>query len=472
MSRVEFLEPVPEVCGVSSEPIENWNWINSNLGKQVNKSKTIEVAKKYGIEHNNSNALASEFIYNLCIEEESNCKECSLKATCKSFSLIKPENEVTFADFFCGAGGLSLGFEQAGLAPIIANDIDPWFVSTYAYNRPKMDIEYHIGDIAEWVEMNKNKKFNLDIVSGGAPCQSFSNANRQRVENDPRNKLYIELIKATKIINPKILLIENVGGILKEFEGIIQDLDSIGFKAKHIVVNASEFGIPQNRKRVFFIGANKAEFKDPESIIDEIVLSIEKHRRPEKVSLKEALKDLPKLEAYRKKNDTKFNNTKSGFSLILHDLKNASDYIKWINDNTKSKTPLFNHKARYNNDRDIEIFGLLSEGENSLSEKISHLNPYSNRNGIFKDKYFKLKSGEPCKTITAHMRYDCNMYIHPNQARGLTAREAARVQSFPDDYSFLGNFQRLYQQVGNAVPPKLAYAIGESIKNTLEKQQQ
>jgi DNA (cytosine-5)-methyltransferase 1 len=94
--------------------------------------------------------------------------------------------------------------------------------------------------------------------------------------------------------------------------------------------------------------------------------------------------------------------------------------------------------------------------------------PYRSRNHIFKDKYFKLRYDEPCRTITAHMRFDCNMYIHPEQPRGLTVREAARVQGFPDDYAFAGTFQRLYQQVGNAVPPPMAQDIAVAIKRSLD----
>jgi DNA (cytosine-5)-methyltransferase 1 len=110
----------------------------------------------------------------------------------------------------------------------------------------------------------------------------------------------------------------------------------------------------------------------------------------------------------------------------------------------------------------------LNPGENSLSPQIADLMPYKTRNHIFTDKYFRLRYNEPSKTITAHMRWDCNSYIHPEQPRGLTAREAARLQSFPDDYVFAGTFQRLYQQIGNAVPPILASLLGTHILRHLD----
>lgn len=127
-----------------------------------------------------------------------------------------------------------------------------------------------------------------------------------------------------------------------------------------------------------------------------------------------------------------------------------------------------NHKARYNNDRDIEIYGRMEPGDRSDDPKIADIMPYARRNGIFKDKYFKLENDKVCKTITAHMKFDCNMYIHPTQARGLTPREAARVQSYPDDYFFRGAYTKTYMQIGNSVPPLLGRAIAHVIKSHMK----
>jgi DNA (cytosine-5)-methyltransferase 1 len=128
---------------------------------------------------------------------------------------------------------------------------------------------------------------------------------------------------------------------------------------------------------------------------------------------------------------------------------------------------VFNHKARYNNDRDIEIFGRMLPGDKSDSERIADIMPYKSRSNIFKDKYYKLKPNDICKTITAHMKFDCNMYIHPNQARGLTPREAARVQSYPDDYMFCGTYTKTYMQIGNSVPPLMSRIIAKIISKYL-----
>ena len=141
----------------------------------------------------------------------------------------------------------------------------------------------------------------------------------------------------------------------------------------------------------------------------------------------------------------------------------ATEYVNLINQNKTNKV-VYNHKARYNNDRDIEIFRRMIPGDKSDSERIADIMPYKSRSNVFKDKYYKLKPNEVCKTITAHMKFDCNMYIHPYQARGLTPREAARVQSYPDDYLFLGSYTKTYMQIGNSVPPLMSRLIAKIIK--------
>ena len=134
--------------------------------------------------------------------------------------------------------------------------------------------------------------------------------------------------------------------------------------------------------------------------------------------------------------------------------------------------PLLNHRSKYNNERDIQIYETLRPGEKSDAESIQKINPYKSRADIFRDKFDKLVADEPCKAITAHMYYDCNMYIHPTQARGLTPREAARVQGFPDDYLFLGSPNEWYRQIGNAVSPLMARVLGNGLKKVLERIEQ
>lgn len=129
---------------------------------------------------------------------------------------------------------------------------------------------------------------------------------------------------------------------------------------------------------------------------------------------------------------------------------------------------IYNHKARYVNDVNYEIYGRLNQGDDATDEKIKDIMPYAHRNHCFKDKYYKLRSDRPCRTITAHLRMDCHSHIHPFQVRSITPREAARVQSFPDDYFFLGAYLKTYMQIGNAVPTMMARGIARIIKQYLD----
>ena len=212
--------------------------------------------------------------------------------------------------------------------------------------------------------------------------------------------------------------------------------------------------MPQNRERFFIIG-NRIGV-DSESIFNDI--------RAEKVNelfvLKDALNSLPTLKPKNLKNDNSLENKDVGYYITKHRY-DESNYLKFINE--RNTEYLFNHKNRFNNQRDIDIFTRLPQGQNSLHHSITDIMPYSSRNHMFKDKYFKLDNEKVCKTITSHMKFDCNMYIHPTQARGLSPREAARVQSFPDDFLFRGSQNKWYAQIGNAVPVKLAEIIGNHI---------
>ena len=471
--RNDLPKPDYEVCGADYNKIDYWNFIsNSFTDFEFRQKASVGLIKKryFGLiipDFAKIRLPASYLDQEICTTTPK-CEECPLRYNCEYYKDNSFVNaSVTFADFFCGAGGLSLGFEWSGLYPTLANDIDPWFIATYHYNRPNYSTEISACDIQSWLEVNEHRTdWNIDIVSGGVPCQSFSNANRQRKDADPRDKLYSSLMKAAGLIKPKAILIENVSGMIKEFEGVQSDLSNLGYDSDHIIINSKDYGIPQNRRRLFFIAFSKDYYVDSSSRVHKTIESIKNSKSDQNITLREAITDLPTLAAHSKRNDTKFNNPISGTSFFYHNLTNASPYVARVN-GYKNNTTVFNHKARYNNNRDIEIFRILKQGENSLAKSIEHIMPYGDRNAIFKDKYYKLQYDTYCKTITAHMRYDCNMYIHPEQSRGLTTREAARVQSFPDDYVFLGNFQRLYQQVGNAVPPLLAAMLGNAIKENI-----
>ena len=227
------------------------------------------------------------------------------------------------------------------------------------------------------------------------------------------------------------------------------------YQFKSIILQASDFGIPQNRERFFIIG-NRIGV-----IINDVIFKISEEMVDNGFKLKDALYGLPHIEPKSEKGVSGVESEASGFT-ERDFVYVMNDFYHFINGDKKI-TKLYNHKARYNNPRDIEIFRRLPQGGNSLHESISDIMPYTRRNGIFKDKYYKLDENQVCKTITSHMKYDCNSYIHPWEARGLSPREAARIQTFPDDYFFQGSQNSWYTQIGNAVPVKLAEVIGKAI---------
>lgn len=407
-----------------------------------------------------------------CHAQDPDCAACPLRFHCAfaASAAARHENqsELTITDLFCGAGGLSHGFEQVGFRPRLALDNDYWSVYTYRYNRPDIEADCRVvhADIEDYLN-EVDALTTTDVVAGGVPCQSFSNANQQRQEQDPRHHLFIQLFRAVDRIRPKVVLIENVSGF-RHVGHLVEDyFEEHGYTAGYVVVDAWEYGIPQRRKRLFYIGYSQDHFPDARARLAGTLASVMRAKTTRRPTLADAIADLPPLEPVTRRNAPEYESPETGQALRWHSLANASEYVQAIN-GCRPEVMLFNHKARYNNDRDIEIFRRLNPGEDSLAPQIADLMPYASRNHIFKDKYFRLRYSEPSRTITAHMRWDCNSYIHPDQPRGLTAREAARAQSFPDDYVFTGTFQRLYQQVGNAVPPLLAAVLARSIKSHLD----
>lgn len=379
----------------------------------------------------------------------------------------KERKKNNFIDLFCGAGGLSLGFVQEGYNVNFACDFEKACIETYLFNHPNTNSEYiKLVDIKE-IEHNilnflSNKE--VSVVIGGPPCQGFSIANQQRVIDDPRNELYKSYVNVVRQVKPKFFIMENVKGMLKVANQVVEDFENIGYKVVYKILNAKDFGIPQNRERLIFIG-NRINIEN-----NKIFEKIEKSRVYKTITLREAISDLKILEASRLKNKTNIISEKTGGIVIKNKNFNNNDYLSSINLNELKSIVTFNHQARYNNDRDIEIFSRLNQGDKSDDSKIADIMPYQNRSHIFKDKYYKLIYDNICKTITAHMKFDCNMYIHPTQARGLTPREAARVQSYPDDYVFKGTFTKTYMQIGNSVPPLLGRKIARVLKKYLKEE--
>lgn len=385
---------------------------------------------------------------------------------------VKPTGELLFADFFCGAGGLSQGFVNSGFLPVIVNDTYLDALETYYFNHFlslefffNNDIKEFSSQIDSYVHLFENVK----VIAGGPPCQGFSNANRQNFVidyekktfiEDERNVLYKYFVQILGRIQPDFFVMENVKGMTRVEKQIEKDIDLATnncYSFVPLVLDAQDFKIPQSRKRYFLIGCKNFMFV-------EIIYEYFKNNNPiNTFTLNDALFGLPAISSNRYKLKSDFESDENGY--FIRKIKTpVSKYMEIINDN-EPVNYVFNHKSRFNNENDLEIFNLLPEGQNSLHPSISHLVKYKSRTHIFKDKYYKLKGDSVCRTITSHMRLDCHMYIHPDQSRGLSPREAARIQSFPDSYVFRGSMNSWYKQIGNAVPVKLAEIIAKQIAN-------
>lgn len=381
---------------------------------------------------------------------------------------------IAFADFFCGAGGMSLGFCKAGYDVAIANDIVDECIETYRLNHPETP-SYRIikGDIRQLCDnVDAYIKRPIDVVVGGPPCQGFSSANRQRIIDDPRNELYKYYLRAVQLIAPKFVVMENVKGMLTVADQVVEDYRNIicdvnGSKCNYLVayrlLNSSDFGVAQNRIRLIYI-AIRSDIAENHGITpDTIFENIQSSAYSHKYVLRDALEYIKPLTSPRIKGLTEVDDEQTGKKVDTNHFTETNPYLSLINDN-RTMPLVFNHKARYASDTNFQIFSLLQQGEDASDEKIKGIMPYSHRLHCFKDKYYRLIEDKPCRTITAHLKMDCLSHIHPTQTRTITPREAARIQSFPDDYIFMGAYLKTYMQIGNAVPVLMAQTIANVIK--------
>ena len=385
----------------------------------------------------------------------------------------------TFVDFFAGAGGLSKGFTDAGYRVIFANDFQDVCVSTYKYNHPELPAENVSSQDVRLIVDNIGGYINqeVDVVIGGPPCQGFSSANKQPILDDPRNELYKYFLKAVTQLLPKFVVMENVKGMLSVADQVVDHFKAINgirngractYDVSYRLLNSANFGVAQNRERLIYIAVRNDVAKKfhitPESIFAEIT---NRYSRPNPFLLRDALDAIRPLEAPRVKNQNDIDSEVWGRTIEPNRfVGNENAYLKLINGGRK--IPLtFNHRARYLNDVNYEIYRLLDQGDDATDLKIAAIMPYAHRNHCFKDKYFKLRADRPSRTITAHLKMDCHSHIHPFQIRAITPREAARCQSFPDDYLFLGAYLKTYMEIGNAVPVLMARGIASEILRRL-----
>ena len=267
---------------------------------------------------------------------------------------------------------------------------------------------------------------------------------------------------------------ENVKGMLKVADQVVDDYESIkeekngvvySYTVSYKLLNSLDFSVAQSRERLIYIAIRNdiAERKQitPNAIFEEIQKA---NVGKTHYLLRDALAYIKPLDAPRVKNMNEKDDEHIGKKIDVNSFSGDENaYLKLINGGRKIPI-LYNHKARYVNDINYDIYRLLNQGDDASDPKIADIMPYTNRLHCFKDKYFKLVADKPSRTITAHLRMDCHSHIHPFQIRAITPREAARCQSFPDDYLFLGAYLKTYMQIGNAVPCLMAKGIANVIK--------
>lgn len=339
-------------------------------------------------------------------------------------------------DLFCGAGGLSLGFERAGFSVVKAVDIDPWAIKTYNRNRKIKVAE--VMDVAALTSGYLKSIGDIDGIIGGPPCQGFSTAG-QRIIDDDRNKLYREYFRILKVVRPKFFILENVTGMLTFSKGLVKEdilrrAKALGYNINFQVLNTSTFGIPQVRLRVIFIGVlesvTKKNFEFPKG-----------ECKP--ISILEALGDLPSLD--------------KGEDNTTYPCPPQTDYQRSIRD---GMTELHNHTLSRHTEDTKKTISMIPEGGSIMDL------PVEQRGGRnYHALLRKMDRNKPSLCIDTGHR----TYFHYQEMRIPSTREVARLQGFPDSYIFIGPRNDQQKQVGNAVPPILAEILSKAIKKHLNR---
>ena len=388
-------------------------------------------------------------------------------------------------DTFAGAGGFSLGFEMAGCEVIGAIETDAWATETFSFNHPNtIVIKKNIEDLTDEEILEKFDSLKPDIVLGGPPCQGFSICNKNNGDpKDPRNSLFEEFVRVGRILKPKLMVMENVPNLTKAktknkelvLDIIKSELKSLGYYVYSDVLEAVNYGVPQIRKRVFVIASLielKNPFPKPTHAVDAAnLLSSTLKPTP---TLWDAISDLPEI------------NAREGAEEMEYTSKPHNDFQKQLSKGSKN---LHNHLAMKHSKRMVERFASVACGQ-SGSDAPDHLKPIKrNSNGVLSDKVYgqnnrRMHANRPCHTIPASFYAN---FIHPFKHRNFTAREGARIQTFPDSYVFKGKptvvshkllaregrtdekYLCQYNQIGNAVPPMLAKAVANNLIRQIQE---
>jgi DNA (cytosine-5)-methyltransferase 1 len=361
-----------------------------------------------------------------------------LKKKHKEFNLTKRGSSFFKAiDIFSGAGGMSVGAEMAGINVVVAVEYDKHAIATFEANHPNTLM---ISEDIRKVTLSDDYK-NPFILFGGPPCQGFSTSNtKTRNSENTNNSLFYEYIRQVRELTPEWFVFENVEGITSFEKGTVVDklkveFGKLGYKTEWKVLTASDYGVPQKRNRFFMVGNR---------IGVDFVFPV---KQKEVITVEDAIKDLPSLE------------NGAAFDFLNYKNTKKNSYIKLMRG--KSLKAPQNYVSR-NKDYVIERYKYIKPGQNWRAIPKELMDNYSDANNCHSGIYKRLDPKSPSVVIA---NYRKNMLIHPFEDRGLSVREAARIQSFPDSFIFKGNLSFQQQQIGNAVPPLLAKAVFEQIIN-------
>lgn len=389
-----------------------------------------------------------------------------------------------FIDLFCGAGGFSKGLEMAGFECIGGIELKEVIAKTHQLNHKHSKTIF--GDIREVSPEEYAKVIgtdHVDVIIGGPPCPTFSTIGDAKIRSvtgkptseDPRNQLFLEYLKYVDYFRPEIFVIENVPNFITKYKGAIfntavEIIENIGkddegdgegiyeVEKPVQVVNSVYYGVPQTRRRMMLVAHKKTGKKFiypiPTHYYDQE--DGESKKLKPCTTVEDAIGDLPTISDNWRISEMPYSKN-----------ENLTEFQQIMRANGNGKT-LKNNICRMSNNRAKRVFPHMAQGSKymDLPPEIRQILPF--REDIFQDRLKRLVLKEPSWTVIAHIGMDGYMYIHPTENRTLSVREAARIQSFPDDFEFVGNQQETYVQVGNAVPPLLGKAIGESILRYLE----
>lgn len=363
----------------------------------------------------------------------------------------------TAIDLFSGAGGLSLGLRNAGFSVLLGADWDARAVETHTGNLGGLG---YVGDLSNPSELLDHLDgwgiAEIDLIAGGVPCQPFSRAGRSMIRSlvangarsadDPRADLWQGFMAVVAQLKPRAVLVENVpdlptwddGSVLM---GFYDTLGELGYSVEARVLDGRQFGVPQHRARLILVALRDAgiyEWPTPVSGV---------------TTLRDAIGDLPPVPPAHRVERMPYRGARTPFQKRMRTGVPVED-----------QSAIYDHLTRDIRPDDAEAFALLEEGETYVDLPL-HLRRY--RSDIFTDKYKRLSWSEVSRTITAHIAKDGYWYIHPQQNRTLSVREAARVQTFPDWFRFSGQPTLRLKQIGNAVPPLLGEVVGRQLKAAL-----